>query len=77
MYINRQAKIASDSLFGDIKESFKMKDKTKSSIRSAMGGRLKRTMGCATSFVNQERPSRQSISRAMPVLQQRTHPEYM
>ena len=37
-YINRQAKIASDPLFGDVKESSEAKEKCKPSIKSANGG---------------------------------------
>lgn len=51
MYINRQAKIASDPLFGDVKESSEGKEKTKSITRAAVGGGLKQTTGCATSVV--------------------------
>ncbi|KAL7880597.1 hypothetical protein SRHO_G00028510 [Serrasalmus rhombeus] len=47
-YINRQAKIASDPLFGDVKDPHDAKEKCKSSAKSAMG-RLKRTTGLATS----------------------------
>ncbi|KAL7852949.1 hypothetical protein SRHO_G00187340 [Serrasalmus rhombeus] len=47
-YINRQAKIASDPLFGDVKDPPDAKEKCKSSAKSAMG-RLKRTTGLATS----------------------------
>jgi hypothetical protein len=46
-YINRQAKIASDPLFGDVKESSEVKEKSKSSTRFTKGGRLRRTTGCA------------------------------
>lgn len=49
MYINRQAKIASDPLFGDVKDSSEVKVKSNSNTRSAKGGGLKRTTGCATS----------------------------
>lgn len=47
-YINRQAKIASDPLFGDVKDPSDMKEKSKSSVKPATG-RLKRTTGLATS----------------------------
>ena len=48
-YINRQAKIASDPLFGDVKESSEEKGKIKSSTRAVKGSGMKRTTGCATS----------------------------
>ncbi|KAK0147978.1 hypothetical protein N1851_012345 [Merluccius polli] len=48
-YINRQAKIASDPLFGDAKESSEAKEKSKSSTRFAKGGGPRRTTDCATS----------------------------
>ncbi|KAK0149331.1 hypothetical protein N1851_009253 [Merluccius polli] len=42
-FINRQAKIVSDPLFGDVKESPDEKGKLKSSIRAAKGSGLKRS----------------------------------
>jgi hypothetical protein len=48
-YINRQAQIASDPLFGDVKGSYEAKEKSKSSTRFAKGGGPRRATGCATS----------------------------
>ena len=49
MYINRQARIASDPLFGDVNEYSEAKEKGRSSFKSAQEGGPKRTTGCATS----------------------------
>ena len=46
-YINRQAKIASDPLFGDVKESSEAKESL--GTRFAKGGGPRRTTGCSTS----------------------------
>lgn len=48
-YVNRQAKIASDPLFGDVKEFSEGKEKNKPITRFAVGTGLKRTTGCAIS----------------------------